>query len=411
MKNTTALCLLALACSFIPGTKIAAAANPELRMLGLAMHQETGRNIYLGAIHVGADVPDPENIFHAPIPKMMEYRIVARRTSIRSLLGNMLLQSEVATGTGPGPEVDVFAEHLLSAIKGSLYAGDSLAITQSPDDQITITVNGVLLTNGQDGGVFDYLLQGWLGDSGPSTIFRTSMLRTDLDGGLLSAYDAHLPTADRVALTQDWLVPEETAVIETVAALPVASLPITVESTPEVTASLTEQDSTALPIPIPVPIIVGRGTDPAGEIQLAMLGTAADIQIYSSSEDPDVDTVVAEEFRVGSLDVTEYSHRLAGFNTALVKLVYSEMQYPRRAVRREIQGALELDITMQQDGSLVEVAIGQSSGHSILDGAAIKAAERAFASSSLGIVDPVAVAEYGSGDNLVVPVPVNFVLQ
>ncbi len=407
MKNTTALCLLALACSFIPGMKIAA-ANPELRMLGLAMHQETGRNIYLGAIHLGADVPNPENIFHAPVPKMMEYRIVARRTSIRSLLGNMLLQSEVATGTGPGPEVDVFAEHLLAAIKGSLYAGDSLAITQSPDDQITITVNGVLLTSGQDGGVFDYLLQGWLGDSGPSTLFRTTMLRTDLDGGLLSTYDAHLPTADRVALTHDWVTPE-TAAIEPVAALPVASLPITVESTPEVTASLTEQDSTALPIPIP--IIVERGTDPSGEIQLAMLGTATDVQIFSSTEDPDVDTVLAEEFSVDSLDVTEYSHRLAGFNTALVKLVYSEIKYPRRAVRREIQGALELDITMQQDGSLVEVAIGQSSGHSILDGAAIKAAERAFSSSSLGIVDPVAVAEYGSGDNLVVPVPVNFVLQ
>ncbi len=116
-------------------------------------------------------------------------------------------------------------------------------------------------------------------------------------------------------------------------------------------------------------------------------------------------------FDILSLDLTEYSHRLAGFNSALIKLVYSQIKYPRRAVRRDIQGTLELDITLLEDGSLIEVAIAESSGYSILDVAAVEAAQKALDSASLGEIDPVAIAEYSIGGNLVIPVPVNFILQ
>ena len=83
------------------------------RMLSLAMHQETGRNIYLGAIHVDEALPNPDDILQVPPPLKMEYRIVARRTSIRSLLGNMLLQSEVANGQPPGAPISDLADQLL----------------------------------------------------------------------------------------------------------------------------------------------------------------------------------------------------------------------------------------------------------------------------------------------------------
>ena len=118
-----------------------------------------------------------------------------------------------------------------------------------------------------------------------------------------------------------------------------------------------------------------------------------------------------ESFDILSLDLTEYSHRLAGFNSELIKLVYSQIKYPNRAVRRDIQGALELDITVLADGSLVEVAIAESSGYSILDAAAVEAAQKALERSSLGEIDPVVVAEYSIGGNLVIPVPVSFILQ
>ena len=61
----------------------------DLQLVGLAVHQETGREIYLGAIHVDKLVPPPADLAQFTGPKAMEYRVVARRTSIRSLLGSI----------------------------------------------------------------------------------------------------------------------------------------------------------------------------------------------------------------------------------------------------------------------------------------------------------------------------------
>ena len=423
MKSSTLRCLLLLALtSATTGfNNSASAANDSVRMLGLAMHQETGRNIYLGAIYVGIDAPNPDNLLEASAPKTMEYRIVARRTSIRSLLGNMLLQSEVATGHPPSAATATFADKLLSAVKGSFYAGDSFAITQDEDKHITAQLNGLTLVQSEDDGVFDYILMGWIGDSGPSTAFRESILRVDTDASILAAHSAHTPSDDRIALIASWSA-SPAALVASTGAQPTAATPIGV-------AAVTQTElEAALAMSVP-----DQGANPVGNMtQEASLETESrlaeilpDKPVQSELSVPEsaatalvdgqdqsfVDATVVASNGVDSLAVSEYSHRLASFNTTLMKLVYSEIQYPRRAVRREIQCALELDITMLKDGSLIQVAIGQSSGHSILDGAAVKAAEKAFGNGSLGEIDPVAIAEYGDDGNIVIPVPVNFILQ
>jgi TonB family protein len=420
MKSTTLRCLLFLALtSTATGVNSSTSvADDSVRMLGLAMHQETGRNIYLGAIYVGIDAPNPGNLLEASAPKTLEYRIVARRTSIRSLLGNMLLQSEVATGHPPSAATATFADKLLSAVKGSFYAGDSFEITQDEDKHITAQLNGLTLVQSEDDGVFDYILMGWIGESGPSTAFRESILRVDTDASILAAHSAHTPSDDRIALIASWSASPTTLV----GAQPTAATPIDI---PAVTQTELE---TGLAMSLP-----DQGANPVRDLtQTASLETesrlaeilpdkpvqsellvpeSAATALVDGQDGSFMDATVVASNGAQSLAVSEYSHRLASFNTTLIELVYSEIQYPRRAVRREIQGALELDITMLEDGSLIQVAIGQSSGHSILDGAAVKAAEKAFRNGSLGEIDPVAIAEYGDDGNIVIPVPVNFILQ
>ena len=46
--------------------------------------------------------------------------MVARRTSIRSLLGGMLLQSELASGTAPDASVTSFVNDLLASVQGDV---------------------------------------------------------------------------------------------------------------------------------------------------------------------------------------------------------------------------------------------------------------------------------------------------
>ncbi|MEH6568905.1 MAG: energy transducer TonB [Halioglobus sp.] len=425
-------------------------------MLGLAMHRDTGRNIYLGALHLGVDIPNPDNLILAPAPKAMEYRVVARRTSIRSLLGNMLLQSEVANAMSPSADTIDFADALLSTIQGSLYAGDSFVLELDESGKLSASLNGATLIDRTDNGVFDYLLTGWTGQNSPSTAFRSEITNTDIDSSLLSAYSAHTPTDERISLVSEWshplsssndhnllveIVPVTRPVKASVVVVPavVASADTTIIEAPEVTAaggsasdagpgnsaeiSGTEQSGEELL----AFDIDGFQTDPDGSTNTIVQVSAAptiDESIHLAPESELTPEVIAgvraagsaeqgqeESFDILSLDLTEYSHRLASFNSALIKLVYSQIKYPRRAVRRDIQGALELDITVSEDGSLVEVVIAESSGYSILDVAAVEAAQNALERSSLGEIDPVAVAEYSLGSNLVIPVPVNFILQ
>ena len=130
---------------------------------------------------------------------------------------------------------------------------------------------------------------------------------------------------------------------------------------------------------------------------------------------PTVDMMPANplEREVEALGIQEYSQRLAAFHTQLVRMVYGEIKYPKRAVRRSLEGRMELDVTLTADGTILNIALASSSGHQMLDEAAMEAAEKAFDNGLRTAVDPVAIAEFGSfeTEQLTIPVPVAFLLQ
>lgn len=59
---------------------------------------------------------------------------------------------------------------------------------------------------------------------------------------------------------------------------------------------------------------------------------------------------------------------------AAQKKLAQHLYYPPEAVARGIEGEVRLRITLTEDGSIADVNIAASSGHPILDNAAIKAA-------------------------------------
>lgn len=66
---------------------------------------------------------------------------------------------------------------------------------------------------------------------------------------------------------------------------------------------------------------------------------------------------------------------------AAQKKLSQHLYYPAEAVARGIEGEVRLLITLTADGSIADVNIASSSGHPILDNAAIKAA---YATGKLG---------------------------
>ncbi len=393
------------------------------------MHQDTGRNIYIGALHYDDQIPRPDDLIAAPGPKFMEYRVVARRTSIRSLIGGILLQGELASGTPPSTNTTLFVESIMGAVQGSLYAGDSLQIGLNKDDSIVAILDEHELAHSDDREVFNYLLMGWVGEGGPSTAFRTSILAPEIDGSLLSIFGAHTVSAERIAAIGSWnrvpdtpenkLVPitENTAVASTTSStpdnqvvevtppidtLPISTLPI---STPPIENVV--QTEPLNPVPSEDTLASKKAQELESNVQTVEPVVLASItpsreMIQPALEEPGAADVI---------DAIEYSRRLANFNTYVLTSVYAQIRYPKSAVRRNIQGTLELDLRVSKTGELRGVSVAVTSGHSILDKSAVKAAKKAFSDSPLQNIDEVSTSEYSDDDDeLVIPIPVSFIL-
>ncbi|HET8722842.1 MAG TPA: energy transducer TonB [Anaeromyxobacteraceae bacterium] len=63
--------------------------------------------------------------------------------------------------------------------------------------------------------------------------------------------------------------------------------------------------------------------------------------------------------------------------TAVRSGVFRTLRYPDEARRRRLQGRVELEFVLLADGRVRELGVRSSSGHGILDGAAVSAIESA----------------------------------
>ena len=405
--------ILILSAALIAGRISAATLDSEHELIGLGLHEQTGREIYLGGIYLPKGTSRPQDLMQLSSPILMEYRVVARRTSIRSLLGGMLLQSEVATGQVPSKATTLFADKVLSNVKTSLYAGDSLVIEATTTGETLAFLNGHRLARVKDGEVANYLLMGWISENGPTALFRRDLMAEEIDPSMLSTLEATHYPAKREAQVAAWFAPVEAEpepaappAATSVEAIALATQNLAPPQVEPVTASTQAADKQ-----ITVASSAGASAADGASVEpgsQAAPETPEEIQTASLiplAQEPE------EEDEILSLGVQEYSRRLSEFHGSLVSMVYREIRYPKRAVRRSLQGRLELDLTLQNTGELVAVIVSQSSGHKLLDNAAVEAAQKAFNSGALGSIDAVAIAEFGSDPNsMVIPIPVSFKL-
>lgn len=427
MTNQVALLLLFTALLAVAAPS--RAIDSDLYLAGLGLHQETGRNIYLGGIYLEREGPTPQNLTEADGERIMEYRVIARRTSIRSLLGGMLLQSEVATGNPPDQATADFVDRILSAVNSSLYAGDSLEIRLTAQDKTIAMLNGVELVRVSQKSVADYLLMGWVGERGPSTSFRQNLTADQVDPSLLSELEATTYSAKRKNEIARWIKPEKQASAKAAAAATSSTVALN-QGVSDSSQQMTEASLSALST-IDAPVSATEGETVSSDEPIEIVADANG-GIRTAEEDSNADNALQPGMQVASLmptqemlpssnlereiqalDIQDYAQRLGAFHGQMVRMVYSEIRYPKRAVRRNLEGHLDLDVTMTADGEILDIAVAVGSGHDLLDEAALDAAQKAFKRGLNTSVDPVALAEFGdfSTQQLTVPVPITFQLQ
>ncbi len=376
-------------------------AQDELETVGLSVYTETARDIYMAGLQLpyGAVM---QNLMLAPPPKAMEYRIATRRISSRGFSGTILLQGELGSGgRAPDSAVNALAE-LKNIMKGSLRQGDRFVIYLNEDDETAFILNGTELLRVSEGDVFDFFYAGWVGEGAAST-FRTPLLAGTIDAAVMERFNALAPSDERVAAIAAWTAP---APAPAPAPTPVAPEPAPVEPAPEpvqVAAAAPAPQAVAAPAPA-APEAAPQTAAP----EPAAPAPAAPEQV-AMAELPE-EAVEELDDELSKLDDREYQRQLQEYVSLVMRQVYGEVKYPRRAIKYQWEGRVELVARLDESGDLIEVVVDSTSGHTGLDKAAESAVKRAAPFPELTAVAREELVS-DEGDSYVMAIPVTFALQ
>jgi TonB family protein len=389
--NSLAVALL-LVCS---GTQ----ARAELEPAGLAVYTETARDVYVAALLLppGSRL---EDIVLAPGPRAMEFRIALRRISSRGFSGMLLLQGELGSGSRAPEQVIGAISKLKNKIKSALKRGDRFIIALSKNDTTSFVLNGVELLSIDDSLVFNFFFTGWVGESS-SVFFRDTLLSGHLDAGTLAWYESLAPSDERLAITSSWgaapaaLSPAPALAVASASQV-AASLQLAASSTVNARPETTRLSATRR---VAEPVTPVAKKKPAAGKKSASKPTQV-ASLAKAVADTD-----APQF-----DDREYQRQLKEYVTHIMKKVFSKVVYPRRAIKREHQGKVELLVHLDENGELLEVSLDNSSGHNMLDAAARKAVRKAAPFPELTLV---AREEFLSedGTGYIMPIPITFKLS
>lgn len=347
----------------------ALSAQAEPLLNGLALHQELGKDQFIGAIYSETLTSTASVLMTAEDPLRMELKITAER-GIRTRSFNRMWIEGIAINNG-NSALSAQADNMVAftnLFQGRLRQNDHLVFSSTPTDGIDFFINGIKLGNISDNSFMAMLLSAWIGRVPLSSSYQENLLSAgSINGDLSSRFDLIAPTAARTQQVAAW------------GATPPIQPPVVAAARP------------SLPQPTPEPITAATPDISIGLPTLATADeetTAADEPIPEPIETPTVvedltvavvsDEVFDDEEDESSVPAFTVESLLANqrYFSRIVRLVQSKIVYPRRAQQRGYEGSLRIAISLGRNGELLDTAFLEETRHSSLNKAAMKAIQR-----------------------------------
>lgn len=80
-----------------------------------------------------------------------------------------------------------------------------------------------------------------------------------------------------------------------------------------------------------------------------------------------VSVFVAATMAVAGFATTANAQDISGWQKEVTKKIAKKQTYPRAALRKELEGKVQVEINVDRDGNIVAHNIKASSGHDVLD--------------------------------------------
>lgn len=368
---------------------------------GIATHSEFNKERFIAALYSETLSKDANTIIQASEAKRLELRITARRLSARRL-NNMWIEGMAINNSGA--TLSEQAQNMVSftgLIKHKLVAGDRVVIDSKPGFGTTVSVNGTELGNIASDDFFNLLLRTWIGNVPLSSDFRDALLTEgEVDAELLSRFEGIKPSDARRQAVAAWTAPTQSAPVATPAPVAIAAAPQAVAQ-PAISAPTLAQAPTlakpelAAPVVTEPEIAVAEGPEDEGaENESPENESPAATEELAAAEE----TIMSEDDVFGDEPLTDEEEALLDdedddaeaplltaesllsrqlYHSKLLKWTYKYIRYPKRAVSRGHEGSVRLNVTIDREGNVQNVAEMENSRHSTLNKEALKAVQRA----------------------------------
>jgi len=203
-KYRTALVSALIAVSASLGLYSEPTLANELKLNGLAVHQELRKDYFIAGLYLPSTSSKAEDILKMKGAKRMEMRITLNRLSPRKFAG--LWRESIVVNNSP-EDIEKFGQDMIrfaTALKGKLVTGDRVQIDYRPRDATVLIVNDSEMARFQ-ADFFPLLLRTWIGPRPNATDFKKDLLKGGkVSEQLLSRYDSIQPLDGRKQLAAAW---------------------------------------------------------------------------------------------------------------------------------------------------------------------------------------------------------------
>jgi protein TonB len=334
-------------------------AEPMLN--GVGVHQELGREVFIGALYSESLSNDPGTLLRSSQPMRLELKIVApegvtaRRFS-RLWIEGLAVNSKADELMAQADNTVLFD----NMFKGRLQKDDHVVIASTPGSGISISLNKVELGTIEDNTFFNMLLATWIGNVPLSSDYRDSLLKVgDVDAGLRSRFASITPTANRTAEINAWSHKAshvEAAAVETA----VAAKP----DVPKLNVPVIEKPKLDIPLPV---------TQQSSSSQSTVAPVVATVVASSSV----TSTPVVEEDEDEGPALTAQTLLARQFYVSdSIKKIRTKTKYPQRALDRGQAGNVRVAVVVDRNGNLIGSNIIESSQFDLLNKEALDAIKR-----------------------------------
>lgn len=339
-------------------------AEPMLN--GIAVHQELGREVFIGALYSESLSNDADTLINNVQPMRMELKIVApdglttRRFS-RMWIEGMAVNSRADALTAQADNMVKFD----GLFKGRFQKDDFISFTNNPGKGVDISVNNVLLGKIDDNAFFTMLLSTWIGKIPLSSDYRDSLLKVgDVDTNLRGRFSAISHTATRTAEVKTWTG----AQVEVKAAEASSSKSSTGGKIDAEAVAKAERPKLDIPAIEKPALDIPAATTPASSVAVATVSSAA--------AKPVVTAKVEEEDEEGPALTAQSLLARQFYVSDAIKKIRSKTKYPQRALDREQSGNVRVAIVIDREGTILSTNILENSKFEMLNKEAIEAIKR-----------------------------------